>query len=357
VTTSGLQFLVALVAGWVNRNQQEVINYLQAENRLLRERLGPRPLRFSDADRRRLAVAAKRMGRKGLFAIETIVTPDTLLRWYRELVTQKYDGSRRRGVGRPRTAAEIEQLVVRMASENPGWGYTRIRGALYNVGHEVGRNTIKRILIANGIDPAPERGKRMSWETFLRSHWGAIAAADFFSVEVLTGRGLLRYLVLFVIDLKTRRIEIAGIVRDPNGEWMQQVARNLMDAHDGFLRYAMYLIHDRDPLFTTAFALVLRSGGVNTVRLPARSPNLNAYAERFVRSIRSECLSNIIPLGEGHLRRVVREYTEHYHVERNHQGLGNRLIDRSSRGSPQLGRIQCHARLGGLLNFYDREAA
>ena len=237
-----------------------------------------------------------------------------------------------------------------------GW-VNRIRGALDNVGYEVGRNTIKRILIENGIDPAPARGKRISWETFLRSHWGAIAAADFFSVEVLTVRGLLRYLVLFVIDLKTRRIEIAGIVRDPNGEWMQQAARNLMDADDGFLRDAMYLIHDRDPLFAAAFALVLRSGGVNTVRLPARSPNLNAYAERFVRSIGSECLSKTIPVGEGHLRRVVREYTEHYHVERNHRGLGNQLIDRSSRGSPQQGRIQCHARLGGLLNFYDREAA
>jgi hypothetical protein len=137
---------------------------------------------------------------------------------------------------------------------------------------------------------------------------------------------------------------------------MRQVARNLIDAGDGFLRNAMYLIHDRDPLFTAAFALVLRSGGMNTVRLPARSPNLNAYAERLVRSIRSECLSRIIPLGEGHLRRVVREYTDHYHVERNHQGLGNRLIDRSCRGT-RLGRIERRARLGGLLNFYDREAA
>jgi len=357
VTTPGLQFLVALVAGWLNRSQQEVIDFLQAENRFLREQLGPRRLRFSDADRRRLAVTAKRVGRKSLFAIETIVTPDTLLRWYHQLVAQKYDGSRRRGVGRPRTATEIEQLIVRMARENPGWGYTRIRGALYNVGYEIGRNTIKRILIANGIDPAPERGKRISWETFLRSHWGAITATDFFSVEALSVRGLLRYLVLFVIDLKTRRIEIAGIVRDPNGNWMQQVARNLIDADDGFLRDAVYLIHDRDPLFTTAFTLVLRSGGVMTVRLPPRSPNLNAYAERFVRSIRSECLSKIIPLGEGHLRRAVREYTEHYHQERNHQGLGNRLIDRSCRGPRVQGRIERRARLGGLLNFYDREAA
>jgi len=357
VTIPGLQFLVAAVAGWVNRHQLEVIEYLQDENRLLRKRLGPGRLRFSDAERRRLARAAHKVGRKGLLAIDNVVTPDTLLRWYRDLVAQKYDGSRRRGVGRPRTAVEIEQLVVRMASENPGWGYTRIRGALYNVGHEIGRNTIKRILIANGIDPAPERGKRMSWETFLRSHWGAIAATDFFSVEVLTARGLIRYLVLFVIDLKTRRIDITGIVRDPNGEWMKQAARNLTDASDGFLRDALYLIHDRDPLFTAAFTVVLKSGGVKTVRLPARSPNLNAYAERFVRSIKSECLSKVIPLSEAHLRRTVTEFTVHYHLERNHQGLGNRLIDQSRVEKRKVGRIERRERLGGLLNFYDREAA
>jgi transposase InsO family protein len=357
VTTRGLHFVIALVAGWVNRHQQELIEYLQDENRLLREQLGGRRLRFTDAQRRRLAIAAKRVGRKGLLAIDTVVTPDTLLRWYRILVAQKYDGSGCRGIGRPRTAAEIEQLIVRMASENPGWGYTRIRGALYNVGHEIGRNTIKRILIANGIDPAPERRKRMSWSTFLKSHWGAIAATDFFSVEVLTARGLLRYLVLFVIDLKTRRVEIAGIARDPNGEWMSQVARNLTDAVDGFLCNAVYLIHDRDPLFTTAFTVVLRAGGVEPVKLPARSPDLNAYAERFVRSIKSECLSKIIPLGERHLRQTVSEYTEHYHCERNHQGLGNRLIDQSRDEKVKVGRVERCERLGGVLNFYYREAA
>lgn len=290
-------------------------------------------------------------------AIETIVTPDTLLRWYRNLVARKYDGSSRRAVGRPSTAVEIQQIVVKMASENPGRGYTRIRGALYNVGHEIGRNTIRRILADNGIDPAPERGKRMSWETFLRSHWGVIAATDFFSVEVLTARGLIRYLVLFVIDLKTRRIEVSVIVRKPAGAWMEQAARNLTDAGDGFLRDSVFLIHDRDPLFAVAFTIVLRFGGVRTVRLPARSPNLNAYAERFVRSIKSECLSKVIPLSETHLRRTVTEYTDDYHLERNHRGLGNHLIARSRARNRKIGRVVCRERLGGLLNFYEREAA
>ena len=150
---------------------------------------------------------------------------------------------------------------------------------------------------------------------------------------MLTPKGLVRYLVLFVIDLKTRTVEIAGIVRQPDGDWMKQIARNLTDAGEGFLRHARYLIHDRDSLFSKDFRGFLRVGGVETVKLPARSPNLNAYAERFVRSIKSECLSKIIPLGERHLRLVVSKYVEHYHLERNRQGFGNRLIERS-RGQP-----------------------
>ena len=150
------------MAGWVNRNQQDVIEYLQIENRIRREQLGSQRLRFSGAQRRRLAEVAKRVGRKGLFGIGTMVTPDTLLRWYRQLIAQKYDGSGVRKVGRPKTAAEIAQLIVTMARRNPGWGYTRIRGALYNLRHEISRSTIKQILLDNGIVPAPEREKRTS---------------------------------------------------------------------------------------------------------------------------------------------------------------------------------------------------
>jgi len=211
--------------------------------------------------------------------------------------------------------------------------------------------------VENGIDPAPERGKKPFWETFLKSHWGAIAATDFFSVEVLTRRGLVRYLVLFVIDLKTRTVEIAGIVRQPDGDWMKQIAGNLTDAGEGFLPSARYLIHDRDSLFTSDFRGILRGGGVETVKLPARSPNLNAHAERFVRSIKSECLSKIIPLGERHLRLVVSEYAAHYYLERNHEGLSNRLIERSRGHPPDVGRVACRERLGGVLKFYYRESA
>src|SRR5262249_53836122 len=218
-----MQFLLYMLIGWVSRQQAEVIEYLKAENLALRKKLGGKRLRFTDAQRRRLARKAKPLGRARLRELSPIVTPDTLLRWYRELVAQKYDGSGRRGPGRPRIDGEIRKWILEMAIDNPRWGYTRIRGALSNLGFIVGRNTIKRVLAENGIDPAGRRS--ISWKTFLKAHWGAIAATDFFTIEAITWRGLARYFVLFVIDLKTRRIEIAGIVTAPDGARMRQVAR------------------------------------------------------------------------------------------------------------------------------------
>jgi transposase InsO family protein len=177
-------------------------------------------------------------------------------------------------------------------------------------------------------------------------------------VEVLTPVGLIRYMVLFVMDLKTRRVEIAGIRRDPDGRWMQQIGRNLTDPFSGFLRRARLLIHDRDPLFTRDFRHLLARSGVEPLKLPPQSPNLNAHAERFVRSIRQECLSRTIPLSERHLQGLVREYVAHYNTERNHQGIGNRLIEKPPEGGlPRDGPIQCRKRLGGMLNYYYREAA
>ena len=190
-----------------------------------------------------------------------------------------------------------------------------------------------------------------------KTSFPSIAATDFFSVEVLTRIGLVRFCVLFVIDLKTRRVSIAGILHQPNGEWMSQIARNLTDCDDGFLKEARYLIHDRDALFTTSFRSILKSSGVETVKLPARGPNLNAYAERFVRSIKSECLAQIIPLGEEHLRDAVKQYAEHYHLERNHQGLDNRLIEKPEGEVDMNSAVVRNERLGGILNYYERRAA
>jgi len=352
-----LQFIILLTAGWVNRHQQDAIEYLKEENRVLRQQLGDRRLFLTDDQRRRLAVKGKALGGKLLRELACIVTPDTILRWYRTLVARKYDGSKRRGPGRPRTASEISELIVRIAVENPGFGYTRIRDALGNLGHEVGRNTLKRILAEHGIEPALERGKRTSWGTFLRAHWDVIAAADFFTVEALSLRGHVRYSVFFVMELKTRRVEIAGISCQPCGEWMKQVARNLTDAVDGFLLGARYLILDRDPLYTDAFRRMLTDSGAKVLRLPARSPNLNAHAERFVLSVKSECLDRLVLLGEQHLRTAIAEYVSHYHGERHHQGLSNELIIPDDTVGRTKGPVTCRQRLGGMLRYYCRKAA
>ena len=220
-----LHFIIALVAG---REQGALLEYLKEENRVLREHLGAKRILFTDAQRRRLARRGKAVGGRGLREIGCIVSPDTILRWYRQLVAQKYDGSSRRGPGRPRTPEELSALVVTLAVENPSWGYSRIRDVLRSLGQEIGRSTIQEILRGQGIEPAPTRKRRVSWKEFLKTHWGAIAAWDFFTVEVLTMHGLVRYHVLIVIDLATRRVQIGGIAHEPTGAWMMQVLRNLL---------------------------------------------------------------------------------------------------------------------------------
>ena len=277
------RLLLISLAGWLNQRQQDALDYLQEENCVLREQLGAKRLHFDDDQRRRLAVRAKKLGWRVLNDLTTIVTPATLLAWHRRLIARKYDGSKQRGPGRPRTANEIQQLVVRMATENRDWGYRRIQGALANLGHEVARGTIASILKEHGLEPAPERERKTTWKEFLSRHRDVIVAADFFTLEAWTRQGLTRFLVLFFIDLASRRVEIGGVARQAKGLWMSQVARNLSDAEEGFLIGKRYLIHDRDPLFTAEFLEILKATGVQSVKLPPRSPNLNAHAERLVR--------------------------------------------------------------------------
>src|SRR5262252_7031823 len=222
-------FVVISMAGWMNQHQQQVIEYLIEENRVLREQIGNRRLRFSDNQRRRLAARAKKLGRRLLVEIATIVTPETLMAWHRKLIAQKYDGTSFRILGRRRTAKEIAGLVVRMAEENRAWGYRRIQGALANLGHILAHNTIANILKGHGTEPAPERGRKITWKKFLNRHWEQIVASDFFTIEVWTAKGLQRYLVLFFMELCTRRVEIAGVATNANGLWMTQIARNLTD--------------------------------------------------------------------------------------------------------------------------------
>lgn len=350
IDVSTLRTLLLGVAAWLERREREALAYLIEENRLLRKQLGARRLRLTDHDRRRLAVRAYRLGRRRLREIATVVTPDTLLRWHRQLVARKwtYPQTRpsRRGV-----LAEIRRLVVRMAEENPTWGYTRLQGALKNVGHRVGRSTIARILKTAGVPPVPERPT--SWQTFLRAHWGAIAGADFFATQVWTWRGLVTYYTVFVIDLASRRVQFVGSTPDPNDLFMHQVTRTLTAADDGVGR--RLLICDRDAKWSAPLRERLREAGIQVVQTPYHAPNANAYAERFVRSIREECLNRVIPLGEHHLRRLIGEFIEHYHAERNHQGLGNDLIE-AAPPVDGVTRIRRRPRLGGLLSYYERAA-
>ena len=238
------------IAALLERHAAARIEYLNAENRALRTRFGKRRIIFTDAERRTLGALAIKLGCKALRELDPIVTPATLLRWHRELVARKWKFPMRRRPGRPRTAVEIEQLVLLMAIENPGWGYTRILGALSNLNIKVGRGTIRRILKDRLIEPTPIRRKRISWSTFLKAHWRGLAASDFFAVEVWSLKGLLIFYVLFVIDLSTLRICICGMTTHPDESWMLQMSRNLLDPQAGFLRNKKHLIVDRDTKYS-----------------------------------------------------------------------------------------------------------
>lgn len=352
------QLLVVILVGWAQRQQQAVIEFQSEQIKTLLNAQGKKRIRLTDDQRRRLAMKGKALGRKALSEITTIVTPDTILRWHRELVAAKWDYSqkRKKKPGRPPISEEVTQLVLRMAKENPAWGYNRIQGALANLGHELSDTSVGNILKTHGIEPAPERKRKTSWKTFLKAHWDVLAAVDFTTVEVWTKGGLMTFYLLFVMELKTRRVSFAGCTLSPDGAWMKQVARNLTDSIDGFLNPG-FLLMDRDTKYSEAFCQILEQGQIQGLRLPPKSPNLNAHIERFMRSLKSEALDRIIFFGEGSLRRAVVSFLEHYHQERNHQGLGNTLIQPANDVGKTDGEILCDERLGGMLHYYHRQAA
>jgi putative transposase len=351
--------LLAYVTGAINQELLLKNEYLVAENRILKARVKGR-LVLSRGEKATLAEIAHRLGRKALEEVTSAARPDTILGWYRKLIARKFDGSKfRQRAGRPKIQPEIENLVVRMARESPGWGYDRIVGALGNLGHRISDQTVGNILKRHGISPAPQRRQTVRWKDFIRSHMAVLAGADFFTVEVLTLRGLVTYYVLFFIHLESRRICIAGMTPYPDEEWMDQQARNLTMEDWGFLKSCQYVLHDRDTKFCLSFRQTMESGDVETIRLPAKSPNLNAYAERWVRSVKEECLSKLILFGERSLKVALRQYEMHYHEERNHQGKENRLLFAPDEAGLVSGQdtVRCKKRLGGLLRYYERRAA
>jgi putative transposase len=270
------RMLLAVLVGWLDQRQQDAVAYLIEENRVLRGHL-PGRLRLTDEERRRLAAHGHRLGRRRLHDLATVVTPDTILRWHRQLIARKWTYAKKRG-GRAAVLAEIRRLVVRMAEENLTWGYTRIVGAHKNVGHRVSRASIARILKGQGVPPVPERPT--SWQTFLRAHWGVIAGADFFTTEVWTWRGLVTCYTVFVTDLASRRVQMVGSTPYPHDGFMRQVVRTMTVAEDGLLRQHRLLICDRDTTWSAPVRVRLNEAGIRVVLTPYRAPNANAYAER-----------------------------------------------------------------------------
>ncbi|MEO2175477.1 MAG: hypothetical protein ABGY96_15405, partial [bacterium] len=266
------------------------IEYLQTENRVLKEKLGKRHVLLSDDQRRRLAVKEKILGRKWLEEVGTLFTPDTILRWHRTLVAKKwgYSDRREKKPSRPRIRQVIVELTVKFAKQNPTWGFGRIQGELAKVGYQICDTTVSNILKSHGIEPAPTRKRTGSWETFLKAHWDVMAAIDFTTVAVWTRSGLATFYLLFVMELKTRRVHFAGCTSSPHEAWMKQIGRELTNCEDGFLKVKQHLIMDRDTKFCESFRSFLSNEGVKPVRLPPRAPKMNSHLERFFGSLKSE---------------------------------------------------------------------
>jgi putative transposase len=239
-----------------------------------------------------------------------------------------------------------------MAQENLDWGYDRIVGASANLGYKISDQTVGNILHCHGLPPAPERKHTTTWPAFIRTHLALLAGTDFFTAEVFTLRGLVTYYVLFFIHLESRRVDIAGITVHPDERWMQQMTRNVTMEGCSAILDCRYLLHDRDTKYSRSFRAIIASGQVEPLMLPARSPNLNAYAERWVRSVKEECLSKVVLFGERSLRRALSEYVEHFHAERNHRGKGNVLLFPRDTHICREGPVQSRERLGGLLRYY-----
>jgi len=303
----------------------------------------PRP-RLRPADRAFLAALSRILPRRRCQGL--IVTPQTLLRWHRQLVRGGWTQSQR-PPGRPPVERRVRELVLRLARENPRWGYPRIAGELLKLGVHVSPSTVRRLLVAAGLKPAPRRNGP-SWREFLREQATSMLACDFFTVETIALR---RYYVLFFIELGSRRVHLAGCMTNPTGGWVTQQARNL--GFTGVFERTRFLIHDRDSKFCAAFDEVFRSEGIKVIHTPIRAPQANAHAERFVRTVRAECLDWLLILGRRHLEHVLRRYVTHYNAERPHRALALLSpVGTARRNQPSGNTIERHDLLGGLIHEY-----
>jgi transposase len=347
--------LVGLVAVLVRSDLSKDIELLvlRHENQVLRRQLGGR-LRWGHADRLWLAALSRLVSRRR-WAEVFPVTPATILRWHRDLVARKWDYASRRRPGRPSTGTSVKALIIQMARENPAWGHRRIQGELARLGYAIAASTVWEILHAAGIDPVPRRAGP-TWRQFLTAQAHAIIACDFLVIETVL---LQRLYVLVFIEHGTRRLHLAGVTARPTGTWAAQQARNLaMDLGDrlGTLRF---LIHDRDPVFISAFGEVFRSEGLRVITTLPKTPRMNAICERVNGTLRRELLDRTLIVGERHLALVLREYVAHYNGHRPHQSRQHRPPDIEAqpvRDVPDLRSVRRKPVVAGVVNEYHHAA-
>ena len=342
--------LILMLANLGKSELARQVQYLKAENEILRAKL-PKRVTVTPMERRRLVKLGRKIG-PALKHLITIVTYRTFLRWLAGDKASRTSGKR----GRPRTDEEIREIIIRLAQEN-GWGYTRILGELKKLGiRRVCRSTVINILKAAGLDPGPQRGEG-SWDEFLRIHAKTLWACDFLSKKVWTKWGLAEFFILFFVHVGSRRVYVSGITTHPDTAWVAQQARNFGVHLAERGEEASYLIHDRDTKFTAQFDAMLEAEGVTIKEPTAKSPNMNAFAERWAQSVQVECLDHFVVLGEDHLRHIVGEYVAYFNAERPHQAMGNSPLTEPTGTVPTDGEVRCQERLGGLLRHYYRKAA
>ena len=362
-----IRLTAAAILGRQNLALISELAYLRAEIAYLRDQL-PKdiPLRFTDRWRKKLARAAAGVGWKRLGEIATAAKAGTIRSWHRLMLKGKL-GMTKAGPGKPQTSSEVQQAVIRIATENPTWGQHRIAGELAKLGISLSPRTVAAILDRHGLKPAPERSTDATWKTFISEHLSEIAATDFFTVDVWGLLGKTTYDVLFAIHLQTRRVHIVGITEHAVEAFMVQTARNLTMSETGWLTQvgARYLIHDRDAKFCAAWSHALAKGGVETVAIPPRSPNLNAFAERWVRTVKRECIRRCWFIGRDGLERALQNYLAHYHEHRPHQGKDNRPLTDSAQAQPpprmahadfKANKVRCVIANNGTLRHYERAA-
>jgi putative transposase len=345
---------------WRSESEKDLEILLLRQQLRILQRKHPHPPRISRGEKLALAVLAAKLSAAGSSArhrlgqIVLVFKPGTLLKWHRELVQRKWSFTSRRPGGRPSITAELEALILRLAKENPRWGYSKLHGELLKLGHDLARTTVKEVLKRHRVPPAPIRAKQgSSWRTFLRHYHDQILACDFFTIETVW---LKTIYVLFFIEIGTRRVHLAGCTSEPTAGWAAQQARQLSWTIQDECLPLRFLIHDRDAKFPVAFDTVLAAEGIEVIRTPYRAPRANAVAERWIRSVREECLDQLLILNERHLQRVLTEYVMYFNHARPHQGI-NQQCPVPAPPVPVGGPIQRRNVLGGIIHDYYREAA